>query len=197
MKDGINRTQGLFPLLLLLLWLLPACTPTFYTKSQPEPPVSQCGGLLSYYETLRMMPVEELGQELALLRVSLNYAETPCDQLRLAMLLGMPEFRFNNDIEAEQLLKVFFNSEGTPAIHDQQIAWLLLDEIQWRNKIQSDKQTLIKQLKAERATSTDLLVQLKKAQSKLNQLKSIDKNINDREQEISTPSTDKIPHESK
>lgn len=197
MKDVTNRIQGLFPLILLLLWLLPACTPIFYTKSQSEPPVSQCGGLLSYYETLRMMPGEEQGQELALLRVSLNYAETPCNQLRLAMLLGMPEFRFDNDIEAKQLLKVFLNSEGTPAIHDQQIAWLLMDEIQWRKQRQSKRQILIKQLEEEHATSTDLLVQLKTAQSKLNQLKNIDKNINDREQEISTPSTDKIPHESK
>jgi len=196
MNQGTNQIQGLFPLLLLLFWLLSACTPIFYPKSQ-ETPVSQCGGLLSYYEVLRVMSVEELEQELTALRVSLNYTETPCDQLRLAMLLGMPEFRFNNGTEAEQLLISFLIKEETIAIHDKQIAWLLMDEIQWRHQIQSDQQTLKKQLREERTISAKIQEQLEKAQSKLNQLKNIDKNINAREQEISTPSTDKIPHESK
>ncbi|NOQ51071.1 MAG: hypothetical protein GQ578_02470 [Desulfuromonadaceae bacterium] len=192
MSDGTNRIQILFPLLLiLLLWMLSACAPIIYTKSQLQ------GGLLSYYEALRMMSVEELEQEQAMLRVSLNHAEIPCDQLRLAMLLWMPEFRLNNDSETEQLLKDFFEKEKTPAIQDKQIAWLLADEVQWRKKIQSHQQTLKNQLKEERAISLNLLEQLTKAQSTLKQLKNIDKNINAREQEISTPSTDKIPHEPK
>ncbi len=192
MSNGINRIQVLFPLLLiLLLWMLSACAPIIYTKSQLQ------GGLLSYYEALRMMSVEELEQEQAMLRVSLNHAEIPCDQLRLAMLLWMPEFRLNNDSETEQLLKDFFEKEKTPAIQDKQIAWLLADEVQWRKKIQSHQQTLKNQLKEERAISLNLLEQLTKAQSTLKQLKNIDKNINAREQEISTPSTDKIPHEPK
>ena len=198
MSSGINRIRVLFPLLLiLLLWMLSACAPIIYTKSLLQKTAGQCGGLLSYYEALRVMSVEELEQEQAMLRVSLNHTEIPCDQLRLAMLLGMPEFRLNNDSETEQLLKDFFEKEKTPAIQDKQIAWLLADEVQWRKKIQRNQQTLKNQLQKERAISLNLLEQLTKAQSTLKQLKNIDKNINAREQEISTPSTDKIPHEPK
>jgi hypothetical protein len=171
--------------------MLSACAPIIYTKSHLQ------GGLLSYYEKLRMMSVEELEQEQEMLRVSLNHAEITYDQLRLAMLLWMPESRINNDTEAAQLLKNFFAKEETSAIQDKQIAGLLADELQWRKKIQDNQQVLKKQLEDERAISCNLLEHLTKAQSKLKQLKNIDKNINAREQEISTPSTDKIPYEPK
>jgi len=192
MSNGINRTQFFLPLVLIgLFWMLSACAPLANKK------VSQCGGMLNYHETLSRMSVDELDQELTLLRSRLNLAGTVCDQLRLAILLGEPEFRLENDAEVEQLLKNIFAKGEALAIQDTQVLRLLADEVQWRKKIRIDRQTLKTQLQEERATSLEILEQLTDAQLKLKQLKNIDKNINAREQEISAPSTDKMPHEPK
>lgn len=192
MSNGINRTQLFLPLLLIgLFCMLSACAP-FANKK-----VSQCGGMLNYHETLGRMSVDELEQELSLLRRRLHLAGTVCDQLRLAMLLGEPEFRLENDAEAEQLLKnILANGESLP-IQDKQVSRLLADEVLWRKKIRNDRQALKTQLQKERAASLKILEQLTDAQLKLKQLKNIDRNINAREQEISTPSTDNMPNDSK
>jgi len=198
--------QTLLPiLLLLLLSMLSACTLLTHDKPQlwlqrkekPIQPVSQCGGMLSYYTALRVMSAKELDEELSRLRENVTHAQNTCDQLRLVMLLGMSKYRFKKYTEAEKLLKDIFEKEGTLAIQDKQFALLLADEIQWQKKTQSNQEALEKQLKKERAASLNLLERLAEAQSKLKELKSIDKNITAREQEISRPSTDKIPHEPK
>ncbi|MDY0213111.1 MAG: hypothetical protein RBR06_08910 [Desulfuromonadaceae bacterium] len=192
MSNGINRTQFFLPLLLIgLFWMLSACAPLANKK------VSQCGGMLNYREMLSQMSVDELEQELILLRSRLNLAGTSCDQLRLAMLLGEPKFRLENDAEVEQLLKNILANEETLAIQDMQVSRLLADEVQWRKKVRNDQQALEIQLQQERAASLKISEQLTDAQLKLKQLKNIDRNIDAREQEISTPSTDKIPHEPK
>ena len=216
-----DRMQGLFStILILLLGALSACAPTHYdkpevqheplqvphenSKIQPElkgkpakEVVSECGGMLNYYETLRLMSLTELEQGLITLRQSLNYTKDNCNRLRLAMLLGLPEFRLKNDDEAEQLLKDFLEKGRDLAIQDRQIAWLLSNEIHWRKKMKNLQDLLKKQIEAEQARSLNLLKRLEEAQSKLEQLQNIDKNINAREQEISTPLTDKILHEPK
>ncbi|MCF6235086.1 MAG: hypothetical protein L3J70_01710 [Gammaproteobacteria bacterium] len=213
--------QGLLSIILiLLLGALSACAPIHYDKpkvqheplqvpyenlkAQPklkEKPVtdvvSQCGGMLNYYETLRLMSTNELKLGLVSLRLSLNYTKDNCNRLRLAMLLGLPEFRLKNDAEAEQLLKDFLEKGEVPVIQDRQIAWLLSDEIHWRKKMQSHQNFLKKQLETEQTLALNLWERLAKAQSQLEQLQKIDKNINAREQEISAPLTDKILNEPK
>lgn len=192
MSNGINRPQFVLPLLLIgLFWMLSACAPLANLK------VSQCGGMLNYHETLGRMSVDELEQEMTLLRRRLNLAGNVCDQLRLAMLLGEPEFRLENDAEAEQLLKNILALGESLSIQDTQVLRLLADEIQWRKKIRNDWQALKTQLQEERAASLKISEQLTDAQLKLKRLKNIDRNINEREQEMSTPSTDNMSHEPK
>ncbi len=196
-------------LVILLLSLLSACVvvppyeePQVPLKQKEEPTplvviVSPCVQMLSYYEMLKLMPVAELEQKQTALWEGVNHTGNGCDQLRLAILLGLPELRLENDVKAEGLIKDFLEKEEISAIEDKQIAWFLMGEIQWRKKIQSKQQALRKQQKQERVAYSNLLKQLSETQLKLEQLRYIDKNINAKEQEISIPSTDKIPSDPK
>jgi len=157
---------------------------------------SHCDAL-SYYEVLAEMTADELKQEQLLLREQLIQNENVCDPLRLVMSLGLPEAGAKDEKEASQLIKEILNGGQYLSPQDRQILRLLENHIQWRNKMRLNQQSLNKQLKKERDASLNLLERLAEAQSKLKQLKNIDKDINKQEQEISTPSTDKIPHESK
>ncbi len=204
MRNGLNRSL----LAILLLWALSACTavvpyekPQVQLQQKEEPTqvvvVSQCVQMLSYFEMLRLMSVAELEQEHTGLWESVNHTGDGCDQLRLAILLGLPKFRLENDIKAEKLLQNFLEKEKMPTMQDKQIVWFLMDEIQWRKQMHSKQLSLRKQQKKERVAYSKLLEQLSEVQLKLKQLRSIDKNINAKEQEISIPSTDKIPNEPK
>ncbi|MCF6264246.1 MAG: hypothetical protein L3J24_11755 [Xanthomonadales bacterium] len=204
-----NRRYRSF-LTMLLLSVLSACVtvapyeePQVPLKQKEEPTqqaiviVNPCVEMLSYYEMLKLMPVTELEQRQTALWESVNHTGNGCDQLRLAVLLGLPELRLENDVKAEGLIKDFLEKEAIPVIEDKQIAWFLMGEIQWRKKIQSNQQALRKQQKQERVAYSNLLEQLSETQLKLEQLIYIDKNINAKEREISIPSTDKIPSEPK
>lgn len=179
----INGSRLKLLLLLMLTVSLSACGPLNYKSSR-------CRGLLNDYASLRELSAEAGVAQLASLRQSPRLADNSCEQLRLAMLLGRPEFRQENDAEAERLLEALLVGDAKLATQDRQLARLLLDEIQWRKKIWQ-------KLRAEQAASLKLLGRLTQAQSQLKQLRNIDQNINDSEREISAPSTDKIPHEPK
>lgn len=183
----------------MMLLMLSACASVISGKQQHKESVqvtNHCA-VLNYYEALVEMTASELTQEEQMLRSNLGQNQSSCYQLRLVLLLILPEAGGKNDKEAEQLLEDVQYKEASVQPQDRQIARLLFDQIQWRKKLRSDQQSLRKKLKKERAASLNLLERLAEAQSKLNQLKNIEKNINKREQEISTPSTDKIPHEAK
>lgn len=191
-------TAGLSVMMLLILSAC-ASVNSGKQKTQKQEPVqvtNHCAAL-NYYEALVEMTTNELAQEERMLRENLNQNQSSCYQLRLVMLLMLPEAKVKDDKEAEQILDDVLYKEASLLPQDRQIARLLADQIKWRKKIRSSRQALKKQLKKERAASLNLLERLADTQSKLNQLKNIDKNINQREQEISTPSTDKIPHEPK
>ena len=159
---------------------------------------------LSYYETLAAMTTTELRQEQLMLRQQPGHPQNSCEALHLIMLLSFSEAGAENENEALQLLQKILYEEQDLTQQNRQIALLLTDQTQWRNKIRSHQQTLEKQLqtlrkqlKKERKASLNFLERLTELQLKLNQLKNIDKNINAREQEIITPSIDKAPHDTK
>lgn len=159
---------------------------------------------LSYYETLAAMTTTELQQEQLMLRQQPGHPQNSCEPLHLVMLLSFSEAGAENENEALQLLQKILYGEQNFTQQNRQISLLLADQIQWRNKIRSHQRTLEKQLQSlktqlrkERKASLNFLERLTELQLKLNQLKNIDKNINAREQEISTPSIDKMPHDTK
>lgn len=169
------------------------------TKLQEKEPVqvtNHCA-VLNYYEVLVEMTANELTQEERMLRENLGENQSSCYQLRLVMLLMLPGSGAKYDKEAEQILDDVQYKKASLLPQDRQITRLLSDQIQWRKKMRSSQQSLRQKLKKERAASLNILERLAEAQSKLKQLKNIDKNINEKEQEISTPSTDKIPHDPK
>ena len=173
----------------------------------PAQAKSHCNAL-SYYETLAAMTTTELRQEQLMLHQQPGYPQNSCESLHLIMLLSFSEAGAGAENKKEQetlqLLQKILYGEQDLTQQDRQIALLLVDQIQWRNKIRSNQQTLEQQLqslktqlKKERKASLNFLERLTELQLKLNQLKNIDKNINAREQEISTPSIDKTPHDTK
>lgn len=214
-SDQIHRrVTGLF---ILMPLILSACVPIIsenpkLVSENPKPlyqekPVqvaSHCSAL-EYYEALTVMTGDELKLEESILRENLGQDESICYHLQLVMLLALPEAGAKEDEEAEQILMGILDTLVYLAPQDRQAMQLLSDQTRWRRKIRSNQQVLKeelrkqleKQLKIERAVSLKLKNQLVDAQSKLKQLKEIDRNINEQEQKISTPSTDKIPNETK
>ncbi len=190
-----------------VLILLSACATGMPEKTAPPQPAAQitsektepdrCGDLLDYYEALSAMHADELKQEERMLRENINHGRNNCDELRLAMLLFSVEAGGKSDREAGQILDRLLAEDTGLSEQEQQIARLISDQVRWRRKMRNKQQSLKQQLKKERDASLILLERLADTQSKLEQLKKIEININEREQEVSTPSTDKIPHEPK
>ncbi|HBS25709.1 MAG TPA: hypothetical protein DD827_01045 [Gammaproteobacteria bacterium] len=171
------------------------------SKQKSVQPADHCI-TLNYYDALSAMTEKELMQQQQMLRENANAIKSSqlngdCNQLYLAMLLSMHATGIEYEEESEQVFQAFLKQDNYLTVQDRQIATLLLEQLQRRMEMRSDLQTLKQQLKKERAASLTLLKKLADKQSKLNQLKNIEKNINQQEQEISTPSTDKIPNNAK
>lgn len=182
--------------------MLPACMPSIAEIPRSQPiqkstwAASHCTAL-NEYEALAAMSEKELKQEEQMLRENMKTARSDCDQLTLAMLLSMPAVGVNNEEESEQIFKDILKQEQFLSAQERQIVQILLEQAQRRIKMRSELKILKNQLKKERVASLKLLENLADTESKLNQLKNIEKDINKQEQEISTPSTDKIPHDAK
>ena len=164
---------------------------------EPDVQVKRQCGMLNYYVSVKKMTEDELKLEELLLRERLNIDKGCCHKLRLVMLLGLSEAEAKDLNETSLLIKEILHREQNLAPKDWQITQLLSDQNQWRQKMHVKQKSLTKQLKKERSVSFKLQKRLSETQSKLDQLKDIEKNINEKEQEISAPSTDKIAHEAK
>ncbi len=189
--------------------MLSACMPSIakMPKSQPTQkptPVTTTATktenhciALNYYEALSTMSEAELMQEEKMLRENVKTIQNSCDQLHLAILMSMPSAGIKNEEESELIFIKILKQEQFLSVRERQITQLLLEQLQQRIKMQAEQQLLKKQLKEERSASLKLLEKLADKESKLKQLKNIEKNINKQEQEISAPSTYKIPHDTK
>jgi hypothetical protein len=160
------------------------------------PATPTCGNLLEYYAALKAMPAELSVLELKTLREHQTSGGSLCYELRLAVLLALQGNSSNDLQESRELLQKVLASpdgEGIKA-EDRQLAQLILDLLEGSNKVQRG---LHEKLSNERAASLQLLQRLAETEAKLKQLKNIDKDINAKEQSITTPSTDNIPNEPK
>jgi hypothetical protein len=163
---------------------------------EPETTVDPgCGDLLGYYEAALLMENRDREQELEILTEVWSLTRDGCDQLRLALMLSQPETPVKERERALSLLTDLLNRNDGMEMKSYQLAQLLHSQLEQLLSRQIHFQKLRRKLKQERAASRKLLQRLTALQSQLEQLKNIEKSINEKEQAIITPSTDNIPHE--
>ncbi|MCF6355450.1 MAG: hypothetical protein L3J26_10205 [Candidatus Polarisedimenticolaceae bacterium] len=162
----------------------------------PETTVAPgCGDLLGYYEAALLMESWHRKQELESLTEAWSLTREGCDQLRLALLLSQPDTPVKERERALYLLTDLLSRSGSMEMQSLQLAQLLHSQLKQLLTRQTHLQELRRKLKRERAASRELLQHLTALQSQLEQLKNIEKSINEKEQAIITPSTNNTPHE--
>ena len=129
--------------------------------------------IMRYSRIIQSYPRVRLKDEFK--RVASELAEisdTP-NQLRMAILLSIPNTSFENDKQALQLLSnIVNNSESPTALHE--YAYVLLDTIQQRSEAEQTKKQLSDELLAERQKRAQL-------QQQLDALRTIEKSISQRQ----------------
>ena len=165
----------------------------------PEPasePV-QSGGCdgLEYYQRLSGMTPDEIKWELSALRLSQQKQDDSCPQLKLSMLLSQPDNDYRNNVEAERLLGEFLGNGVHERDQDRALASLLREIVQERLRAQETQKNLERELKQALIASAVLKKRLLALKSQLEQLKSLEQDINKQEQAISTPSRNKATDE--
>ncbi|HHI94408.1 MAG TPA: hypothetical protein ENK04_13005 [Gammaproteobacteria bacterium] len=153
-----------------------------------------CEGITNFYTAVSLLP-PEAGQEMVqALRVSQVQDNNPCDQLRLVMLLGKPDTAFHDNTEAARLVQDFLYDPDYAQHPDRGLASLLADNIKERQQLQEKLRSQEKSLTLEQAVSQRLAKKLKREhaaakalKSQLEQLKSIEQDINEKEQSAAVP----------
>lgn len=171
------------------------------TTIQPTPePASepvQSGGCdgLGYYQQLSGMTPDEKKRELPALRLLQQNQDDSCGQLKLSMLLSQLDNGYQNSVEAERLLGKFLDNRVLDSDQDRALANLLRGIVQERLRSQETHKNLKRELKQALIASAVLKKRLLALKSQLEQLKSLEQDINQQEQAISTPSRDKAADE--
>ncbi len=157
-----------------------------------------CNGLLDYYEIIIDMPEEVREQELKDLRKSVQRkspdGKEHFHELQLALLLMQQDSVKGYD-EANLLLENYIYQAGSQNDAARRLSLLLLADVYKSKQSLIAQETLETQIAKERDVSAELSKKLSELQSQLDQLKDIEKSINEKEQSITIPSIESIPHE--
>ncbi len=154
-----------------------------------------CEGITHFYTAASLLS-PEAGKEMlqALRENQAQEGDNPCDQLRLVILLGRPDTVFHDDTEAARLLQDFLNNPDHAQHHDRGLALLMADNIKGRQQLQEKLLSREKSLALEQAVSQKLAEKLRREhtaakalKSQLEQLKSIEQDINEKEQSAAAP----------
>lgn len=158
-----------------------------------------CDDLLDYYEMIFGMPVEMRVQELDDLRKKVQHRDLvdrkSCYQLQLSLLLTQQGAGIEDYEEANQILENFMYDTRNDNTREKQFALLLLAHVNQGRTLLRRNYDLEMQVKNEQIVSVKHAKKLSELQSQLDQLKDIEKNINEKEQSITVPSIDNNPHE--
>lgn len=127
-------------------------------KSEAPRPVSDTESLLGYFQYIKKLPVAELSKEHDSARQAYAKARSEFNRVRLALVLSLSNTPLSDDSSALELLE--------PIVKNQQaslygLAFFLSSYIQEKKKLDSNVQSL---------------------QSKLDAIKSLERNLMEREQ---------------
>jgi len=182
--------------IIIAVLTLPACA-QWHTIMQGRHG-DTCGGINGFYTTVSSLSPGAGQEMLQTLRSRQALAGNPCDQLRLAILLDKPGTAFRDDAEATRLLQDFLHDPGYAQHADRGLALLLADNIRERQQLQEKLHSREKSLALEQAVSQRLAKKLKREhtaakalRSQLEQLKSIERDINEKERSVAVPAANR------
>lgn len=136
--------------------------------------------IMRYSRIMNSYPKAKLKQEFKRVATLLQDDANPVDQVQMAILLSIPDTPFKNHNRAIQLLTKIVNDVSLPSSALQEYAYLLLETYQDRGVAQQLRSELTEELHQERRKRVML-------QQQLNALKSIEKSINQRQQQEEAP----------
>lgn len=171
----------------------PPLDPQHIALQDPAIGGTGCNEPLRQYETVALMDREQRQQALATARDIWSLTRAPCDQLNLALLLSRPDNPPGDQRQALKLLGGLLEKQSGLDLASRQLARLLHDQQQQRELQQTRIRRLRDKLQQERAAVRRLLERLGDLSSQLEQLKDIEKSINEKEQAIITPSANGLP----
>ncbi len=180
--------------------LLTACAQvqTVNTTSAQPGNSETCDGVMEFYTAVSLLSSEAQGTLQQALRANQLLDENPCNQLRLAILLSKPDTNFRDDSAVDTLLKDFLNTAGYTHAPSRSFASLLIDMVNERQWLQANIDHLTQAISQEETVSQTLARKLKQQhiatkalQSQLDQLQSIERDINEKEQSAATTAADK------
>ncbi len=177
---------------LLLCLLLSACAHLPGQPSAAQDPT--CGDPLEFYAVTSQLPESDAAGLLDALRQS---PALPCGRLRLALLLSRPGAAYRDDAAAASALQAFLQQPPAGDRAAQNLARLLAEELVERGRLREARDDLQRRLTQAEADNADLRQALSAAQQapaalrqrlqalqrQLDQLKSIEQVINDKERD--------------
>lgn len=159
-----------------------------------SPPHETCGDVMEFYAAISRLSDTSRRDMLQTLRADLSQSSEACDHLRLALLLSRPGTTYQDDETAADLLDVFLHDPAQAQHPARGLALLLIDDINERHRLRLLGHGLQLRLKQERTATKILRRQSKALRSQLDQLKSIERDINEKERAVtSPPANEKTP----
>lgn len=200
---------------ILALSLLSACAPLPFSNSPPPAKTESCGDVVEYHTLASRLSAND-GWELRQALQPTGGVDDACNRLRLALLLCKPDTPFRDDAEAARLLTGFLADPATAQHPQRGLAQQLADSLADRQRLLTDSlaerqrllakqmlleeslaqektrtQVLTKELQQIQTTATSLKKQVQAQQSQLDQLKSIEQDINAKERAVENPASDR------
>ena len=183
----LNRKRAVYGLIVCLSILLCGCASRPETTAQDAQP-STCGDLLVYYNELAAKTdVETATTETATL--SAGSLTDICTQLRQAIVYSMPGGRQQND---KQALELLYDLELTGMLfgRDLQFKNMLFQHVTQRQELRDQIAAQKERLAEVETLNINLHKRLTTLQSQLDQLKSIEVEIDKKERSLTSPTND-------
>jgi len=183
--------------------LLTACAQLpLSTDASPQASLEgPCGNVLKFYAAISRLSDLPQREILQALRADVVENNEACSPLRLTLMLSRPGTAYQDDERALSLLAVILRDSVESQHPARGLALLLVEEIDERNRLRATGRALQQRLKQGRSDVATLRHQLGVLRSQLEQLKSIEQDINDKERAgvgvNLNPETDRKNHEPK
>ncbi len=163
--------------------LLTACAqlPVATDTSPQSPPDGACGNVLELYSAISRLSAESRRDMLQALRADVAASNEACSQLRLALMLSRPDTAYQDDETAASLLEEVLREPVGMQYPARGMALLLVEEIGERNRLRAEENALRLRFKQGQTATAVLRRQLRALQLQLDQLKSIERDINEKE----------------
>ncbi len=197
----------------LALLLLSACAPLPFSSGPPLVETESCGDVIEFHAVVSRLSASDGWETRQALQPN-GGADDACNRLRLALLLSKPGAPFRDDAEAARLLTDFLADPATAQHPQRGLAQYLADSLSERRRLLADSQAghqrlLTKQVSLEesltreksrvqalrkeltqiKASAGSLRKQVKAQQLQLDQLKSIEQDINAKELAVENPAS--------